>query len=415
MSSSRSTIAYRRPGAPRVQAQLIHWRRLFWLGVIAAMVIVGDVLLTKYGPALRAGTVETGASFSVSAGSFPTETKAATFAAVLDSAGLPILVRMRPDDRRYQVLVGPYVSTEEAERAQRKLAKWGLGEARLVVDDTMRASPLEATVFGLGGTHHGIVIIAAAGMSSVVFEMTGVPREVETRRTGPTTLDVEIGKHTVVVGDPEPAYEPLRLPDGVSLVRELSAQRDDAESDAMRAHLVVPEGVESRLRLEGKRVYVDLAFPKAPWHVERPKTSLRAPGQADRDSNTEPASETEKVGRVVVDPPSNYQDQLAAVVARFDQIEPFLLSSLEQPEAEVFYALAHSLEDLRESIWALRVPADLENNKMSAISAIARATSALAVDFVGDRSKTVREAVALFEGSMGSMGATGSKGPVQNP
>src|SRR5258705_12892 len=117
----RSMSAYRRAGAPSIQARLLRWRKLFWLRVAAAALMAGDVLLTKYGPALRAGTVETGASFSVSAGSFASEAKAATFAGVLDSSGLPILVRVRPDDQRYQVLVGPYVSTDEAERAQRRL------------------------------------------------------------------------------------------------------------------------------------------------------------------------------------------------------------------------------------------------------------------------------------------------------
>src|SRR5207247_2429907 len=101
---------------------LFHWRKLFSLCVAAAVVMAGDVVLTKYGPSARAAAVETGASFSVSSGSFVTESKAATFAAALDASGLPTLVRARPDDGRYQVLVGPYVSTDEAERAQRKLA-----------------------------------------------------------------------------------------------------------------------------------------------------------------------------------------------------------------------------------------------------------------------------------------------------
>src|SRR5437870_1525200 len=159
--------------ALNIQAQLFQWKKLFWLCVAAAVVMAGDVVLTKYGPSSRATAVETGASFSVSAGSFATDAKAATFAAVLDASGLPILVRVRPDDGRYQVLVGPYVSTEEAERAQRRLATWGLGEARLVVDDTMRARPQQASVFGVAdAASNNVVMVAAAGMSSIVFEMT---------------------------------------------------------------------------------------------------------------------------------------------------------------------------------------------------------------------------------------------------
>src|ERR1043165_8298991 len=134
-----------------VLAQLRHWRKVFWLGIGIAVVMGGDIVLTTYGPELHAATVETGASFSVSAGSFASEAKASTFAAALDASGLPILVRVRPEDSRYQVMIGPYVSTDEAEHAQRKLAAWGLGETRLIVDDTMRTRPQEASIFGFGG------------------------------------------------------------------------------------------------------------------------------------------------------------------------------------------------------------------------------------------------------------------------
>src|SRR5882672_8216145 len=201
-------------GIMKVLAQLARWRKLFWLGIAAAMLMGADALLIKYGPGWRAGAVETGASFSVSAGSFATEAKASTFAAVLDASGLPILVRVRPDDGRYQVLVGPYVSTEEAERAQRKLAVWGLGEARLVVDDTMRARPQEASLFGIGDSaRNSVLMVAAAGTSSLVFEMNGVPKQVEARRTSATSVEVEIGQVTDAARQAAGGLQPLRLPD----------------------------------------------------------------------------------------------------------------------------------------------------------------------------------------------------------
>src|SRR6185503_15974027 len=164
-SRSASPSGSRIPDAARL---LFQWRKLFWLGVSVFVLATGNMLLTTYGPVLRMATVETGASFSVSAGTFASEAKAATFAAALDASGLPILVRVRPDDGRYQVLVGPYVSTEEAERAQRRMAAWGLGEARLVVDDTMRSNPQQAAVFGFGDSSStSVVMVAAAGMSSI--------------------------------------------------------------------------------------------------------------------------------------------------------------------------------------------------------------------------------------------------------
>jgi hypothetical protein len=345
-----------------VQAQLFHWRKLFWLGVAASVAMGGDIFLTKYGPGLRAAAIETGASFSVSAGSFPTEAKASTFAAALDASGLPMLLRVRPDEGRYQVLVGPYVSTDEAEHAQRKLAAWGLGEARLVVDDAMRARPQQASLFGLASAaSNTVVMVAAAGMSSIVFEMTAVPKQVEVRRTGITAVDVEIGQGAggreqgAGGGRLEAAgnFEPLRLPDGVALVRELSVQSD--ASGSMRAHLVVPEGVEHRLRLEGRRVYLDLAFPKAPWSIPHVAPPAKAPVKA------------------VAAEPSDDRAQLKAAAVRFDQISAFVASAIASPEADVLAALTHSLDDLRASVEKLTVNGDVERERVSLLAAITQA------------------------------------------
>ncbi len=387
-SRSASPSGSRIPDAARL---LFQWRKLFWLGVSVFVLATGNMLLTTYGPVLRMATVETGASFSVSAGTFASEAKAATFAAALDASDLPILVRVRPEDGRYQVLVGPYVSTDEAERAQRKLARWGLGESRLVVDDTMRARPMEASLFGLGDSARtSVLMVAAAGTSSLVFEMNGVPKQVEARRTSATSVEVEIGQVTDAARQTAGGLQPLRLPDGVVLLRELSVQSENPGT--LRAHLVLPEGVESRLRLENRRVYLDLAFPKAPWRIPPRASGTRAASA--------PPPERAETRRVVPDAaPSNYREQLDAVVARFAQVEPFLLSAAAAPEPDVLAALGHSLEDLRGSLAVLRVPADLEVTRQSMLTAVAQASNAIAPVFAGDRATSVRQAVALFEAS----------------
>jgi hypothetical protein len=316
------------------------------------MVASADVFVATYGPGSRPATVETGASFSVSAGSFATDGKAQAFAAALGASGLPVFVRARVEDGRYQVLVGPYVSTDECERAQRKLAAWGLGESRLVVDDAMRARPQEAAIFGFDeAIGNSVVMIAAGSMSSLVFEMQETPKAIELKRTSGTALDVEIGQAAGVL-------ERLTLPDGVVLVQQLSVQ---SEGDSLRAHLVVPDGVENRVRLEGHRVYLDLAFPKAPWDVEKPGPK-------------EPS-----VGRVLLDPPghSDGRAQLDAAVARFDQIKPFLNSALAMPEPDVLAALAHSLDDVRGVVEKLHVSADADGDRAALLAAVSDASAAI--------------------------------------
>ena len=159
----------------------------------------------------------------------------------------------------------------------------------------------------------------------------------------------------------------------------------------MLAHLSVAEGVENRLRLEGRHVYLDLAFPRAPWHVRRPSTT----GNVEHVQEV-PAPQTTRVAAVA---PGAYTDQLQAVAARFKEIEPFLVSAASSPEPDVLAALVHSVDEVRDSLQKLTAPTDLEPFRQSMISAVARAAAALSPDFAGDRAAAVREAIALFDAS----------------
>jgi len=362
-------------GARSTLATLSRWRKLAWLGAAMLVVLTGDSLLTTLGPPRfvtvilrewqKAGmtSVATAASFSVSAGSFTTPARAATFAAALDASGLPILIRVRPEDHRYQVLVGPYVSTDEAEHAQRALAAWGLGESRLVVDDTMR-SPATASVFGIGETGNTVVMISAPGVSSIVFEMTRPPKAIEAKRTSVATIDVSVGADPQVGAsggsDQADDFETLALPDGVSLIRDLSVRNEGTSS--IRAHVVVPGDVQSRLRLEGKRVYLDLAWPTAPWRI----------GAAGPRG---PAVQAAAVGGPVLsDQPQSSREQLDAAIARVHEIEPFVTSAVAAPEPDVLAALSRSLDGVRATVQRLTLTPDAEKDRTAVLADIAQAS-----------------------------------------
>jgi len=316
--------------------------------------------------------------------------RAAAFAAALNSSGLPTLVRSRPEDRRFQVLVGPYVSTDEAEYAQRALAAWGLGEVRLVVDDTMRGSPQRAAMFVGGETaSDGVVIVAAPGMSSVVFEMPSAPRQVEARRTSATTIDISIGQATDA-GE----KNVLHMPEGMLLASELTVEGAAGSPDARHARLVVPHDVQSRLRLEGRRVYVDLAWPKAPWEVEgrapRPAQSAQATGKptdAQSEGTKQPSEQK----------PSDYRERLRTAVERFEQVKPFLISAIESPDTEVMAVLARTLGGVNDALAVATPPPDLSANHQLLLSSIAEASRAMAPSFAGDRRSVVHQAIATFE------------------
>jgi hypothetical protein len=392
-----------RPARPDdLQALLFRWRRRFWLVTAIVVFLVGGAASWMSGPpplatsilqrliAGETSTIATAASFSVSAGSFPTQLRAAAFAAALNSWGLPTLVRSRPEDRRFQVLVGPYVSTDEAEHAQRALAAWGLGEVRLVVDDTMRGTPQRATMFVGGETaSDGVVIVAAPGMSSVVFEMPSAPRQVEARRTSATTIDISIGQGT---GAGETNV--LHMPEGMLLASELTVDAAGGE-DARHARLVVPEDVQSRLRLEGRRVYVDLAWPKPPWEVgartSRATESARATGKPSDAQSEEEKRQSEDAKQ------ADYREQLRTAVERFKQVQPFLISALESPDTEVLAVLARTLGAVGDSLAVAMPPSDLAANHQMLLSSIAEASRAMAPTFAGDRRGAVHQAIATFE------------------
>lgn len=385
-----------------LQTLLFRWRRRFWLAMTIVAFLVGDAAMWMFGPPTGAisvlqrlvagetSTIATAASFSVSAGSFPTQLRAAAFAAALNSSGLPTLVRSRPEDRRFQVLVGPYVSTDEAEHAQRALASWGLGEVRLVVDDTMRGTPQHAAMFVGGETaSDGVVIVAAPGMSSVVFEMPTAPRQVEARRTSATTIDINIGQ-----GPEAGDKNVLHMPDGMLLASELTVDAA-AGQGARHARLVVPEDVQSRLRLEGRRVYVDLAWPKPPWEVGERASRATQSARATGKPSDAPSEDAKQLSEEATQ--DEYREQLRTAVDRFKQVQPFLISTLESPDTEVLAVLARTLGAVSDSLAVATPPSDLSANHQLLLSSIAEASRAMAPSFAGDRRAAVHQAIAMFE------------------
>jgi hypothetical protein len=231
-----------------------------------------------------------------------------------------------------------------------------------------------------------VLIVAAPGMSSVVFEMRRIPREVESRRTGATTLDIEIGH--VTAGQ---TRDVLRMPEGVLLARELSVE-DGGRGDDVLAHLVVPQGVQSRLRLEGRRVYVDLAWPAPPWQIGKPGPKPPALLREKSDLHT--------VRQVFPDRPTGaneYGEQLRSAIERFEQVQPFLISATESADSEVRAVLARTLDGVSTSLAAATPPSELAANHQRLVSSIATASNAMSPSFVGDRIAATRQAVAMFE------------------
>ena len=156
------------------------------LGVLGA----GAVLwLRPPAGTITTRTIPTGAGFTVTVMQSPTEPQARTIAARVASTGMPAFTRR--SGASYQVVAGPYVSVDEAEAAQRFLAKRGF-RARVLVDESVRRPP------GYDGkpvlsAAASVLLISGGGSLAIVIEMAEEPRHIATRTVNPSEMEIVAG------------------------------------------------------------------------------------------------------------------------------------------------------------------------------------------------------------------------------
>jgi cell division septation protein DedD len=76
-------------------------------------------------------------SVTVTIATLRSEQRATAVAAQLVEAGFPAFTRRHPDGVSHQVIVGPYVSAEEATAAQRALEAQGIAGSTVRLESTM--------------------------------------------------------------------------------------------------------------------------------------------------------------------------------------------------------------------------------------------------------------------------------------
>jgi cell division protein FtsN len=80
--------------------------------------------------------LETAGGLTITVATFRTESRARAVVAQLVDEGLPAFARSKSDNGPYQVIVGPYVSAEEATTAQRSLAAKGVAGTEVRIEST---------------------------------------------------------------------------------------------------------------------------------------------------------------------------------------------------------------------------------------------------------------------------------------
>lgn len=349
-------------------------RRYLAIGVATAAVVVGVLTAWSWYTASQAIVpVATTASLSIAGPSFSSRAQAAVYADAIEAAGHPAFVRFRAAEQRHQVLVGPFVASGEAQAAQRELAGRGLADTRLMVDDSMRSDTPQPGVLSWRRRERTPRVVAAAapGMLSVVIETDAPPTDVRADRVAARLFDVEV--------HPAPGMQsPGRwsAPAGTLLLEGVQILPPRSGDGGMRIRLEIPAEAITRVRLEARRVYIDLAWPDPPWPQPGGGTATRARRSAPKKDDAPPGQE--ELARV------------DAAVARFRQVQPFVLSAIETPDPRVRAAVSRMLADFPEAL-----PAQMRE-------AIDLAKEATAPDFAGDGALQVRRAFELFEKGAGS-------------
>ena len=219
------------------------WQLRDVVGTVSVGVAIGLSLWFSIRPDERPRTIPTGAGFSIAVSRSQNGANALRLASTIESTGLPAFTRPLNNGAWRQVVVGPYVSLDEAEQVLSYLASRGFG-ARLVVDESVRRRPGHDGVSVVSAAAN-VLLVSGAGRLSLVVEMPEEPREVETRRVSPTMLEVDVGP----VSGPVEAQQWL-APTGVELIEAISTEEAfPGEDPRLRVRLTLSNETLSNARM----------------------------------------------------------------------------------------------------------------------------------------------------------------------
>jgi hypothetical protein len=248
-----------------------------------------------------------------------------------------------------------------------------------------------------------VMVLPSADRVSVVFELTGEPANVTTRRVSSAVLEINAGP---VVTPVDPGT--YVAPQGVRFVSKVAIQGAAAgEGSLLQARITLAERSNSRVRVVGRRVYVDLTpteTPEAPHAAspERPAPRPPAPaaaaprGARAAQPVTRAQAEPAVPVTVVAEGEPAYEQAVRPAIERLEQLRPFLLSATSQPTAPVLAAVGSTLTDIDQSLRGVDVPEDARQSHALLTSSIALAKKAVDPAFSGDRGAQVQQALALL-------------------
>ena len=357
----------------------------------------------------------TGASFSVNVTSFSRDADARVMAGRLTKAGLPSFA-WRLNGSLRDVLVGPFVSIDEAEAAQGEVARLGYPRGRLHVDERLRGTGTVALA-AEAKANPAVVLVAAPGRLAVAFELAEEPQEVSGRRIDSTTF--------AVTDQRRPVDRRAGVERAVRRAAREARQRGGRPARRARSRSPGDRGGErrgdrasaGRARVRGRgaraaRVRRAAGGAGCETGFDRVRIAARDGARGTTAGAIRVRAACARIGAdrsgILRDGRSSYgaaspgdvgqyRQAIGPVFARFEEIQPFLRSAVATPTPEVLAAIAGTFAELEQTLRATDVPRAAQGAHGLLLSAIQLARGAVVPSFTGDRMTQVREAMAQFQ------------------
>lgn len=235
-----------------------------------------------------------------------------------------------------------------------------------------------------------VSLLNARDRVSLVFELTGEPQNVATRRVSAAVLELDAGP---VVMPARPTS--FMAPPGTRFVMGVSIQGAEATAGRLKARITLLERARSAVRVVGRRVYVDFSLETAPATQRSERAAFSAPQATARVAPAAPAP------AAPVPPPASlrdaYRSAIQPAIDRFDELKPFLLSAAASPSEPVLKAVGSTLVGIQGLLLSVDVPAEARQAHDVLSSAVAAAVTAVNPTFGGDRAAQAKQALGLLE------------------
>ena len=243
-------------------------------------------------------------------------------------------------------------------------------------------------VYAADARFRHVSLLQARDRVSLVFELTGEPENVATRRVSAAVLELDAGP--VVAPDRPTSF---MAPPGVRFVMGVSIQGGSDTGGRLKARITLLERARTAVRVLGRRVYVDFSPDSLPLTRQPERAAPLAAPRTTKEPPVTPAAPAPPGPS----PAEAYRDAVQPAVERFEQLTPFLLSASATPSEPVLKAVGSTLTGIQAVLLSVDVPGESRSAHDLLSSAVATAQTAVNPTFKGDRAAQTRQALSLLE------------------